>query len=526
METTTSQLLVTENAPAGCEYIISEQAMEFLLQLHFRFNERRKHLLIERERVQEAIDNGWVPALPEETKQTREASWMVAPPKADLTDRRVEITGPVDRKMIINALNSGAKVFMADFEDSNSPSWENCIKGQNNLYDAVRKTISLETERKSYKLNDEVATLMVRARGWHLVERHITVDGEPMSASLVDFGLYFFHNAKFLLEHGSGPYFYLPKLEHYLEARLWNDVFVFTQEYIGIPQGSVRATVLIETITAAFQLEEILFELKDHSAGLNCGRWDYIFSIIKRFRNNPAMILPDRDQVGMTTPCMDAYVQRVIEACHKRGAHAMGGMAAQIPIKGDEEANKAAFKKVEADKLREVHKGHDGTWVAHPGLVKVAMEIFDEEMKAPNQFDKRIENLPPLETLLEVPTGTITELGVRKNIRVGILYIAAWISGNGAAAINHLMEDAATAEISRSQLWQWLHNQVRMEDGTVFTHEVYQQYYSEELLKLKVDNGYSNAWKPFVSDAARIFNKLVERPQFTDFLTLEAYPLI
>lgn len=524
--TTTSQLLLTTSTPAGCEHILSEKALEFLLQLHLRFNETRKELLEERNKIQEAIDSGWTPTLPEETLQIREASWSVAPPKSDLTDRRVEITGPVDRKMIINALNSGAKVFMADFEDSNSPSWNNCIEGQNNLYDAVRKNISLETEKKTYQLNDEVATLMVRARGWHLTERHITVDGEPMSASLVDFGLYFFHNAKYLLEHGSGPYFYLPKLEHYLEARLWNDVFVFAQDYMGVAQGSIRATVLIETITAAFQLEEILFELKNHSAGLNCGRWDYIFSIIKRFRKSPNMILPDRDQVGMTTPCMDAYVQRVIEACHKRGAHAMGGMAAQIPIKGDEEANNAAFKKVEADKLREVYKGHDGTWVAHPGLVQVAMDIFNEEMKTPNQFNKRIENLPPLETLLEVPQGTITEAGARKNIRVGILYIAAWISGNGAAAINHLMEDAATAEISRSQLWQWLHNQVTMEDGTTFTLEYYQQLYSEELLKLKVDNGYNDAWKPFVSDAARVFTKLVERPQFTDFLTLEAYPLI
>lgn len=527
METTTTNPIVLKDvAPAGCEHILSDKALEFLSKLHLRFDVQRKKLLEERTAIQNAIDHGWTPTLPTETQEIREASWVVAPPKPDLTDRRVEITGPVDRKMIINALNSGAKVFMADFEDSNSPSWKNCIEGQNNLYDAVRKTISLETERKIYKLNEEVATLMVRVRGWHLEERHITIDGEPMSASLIDFGLYFFHNAKYLIEHGSGPYFYLPKLEHYKEARLWNDVFVFAQDYMGVAQGSVRATVLIETITAAFQLEEILFELRNHSAGLNCGRWDYIFSIIKRFRNKPDMILPDRDQVRMTTPCMDAYVQRVIEACHKRGAHAMGGMAAQIPIKGDEEANKAAFKKVEADKLREVHKGHDGTWVAHPGLVKVAMEIFDEEMKAPNQFDKRIENLPPLEMLLEVPTGTITELGVRKNIRVGILYIAAWISGNGAAAINHLMEDAATAEISRSQLWQWLHNQVQTEGGALFTPAVYEQLYKEELLKLKVDNGYNDAWKPFVSDAARIFNKLVERPQFTDFLTLEAYPLI
>ena len=523
---TSNPINLTTAIPKDCENILSQEALNFLLQLHLRFNQTRKELLENRNEVQQKIDKGWTPTLPSETKNIRESEWQVAPLVADLTDRRVEITGPVDRKMIINAMNSGAKVFMADLEDSNSPSWTNCIEGQKNLYDAVRKTISLKTATKSYTLNEDLATLMVRPRGWHLTERHLTIDNEPLSASLVDFGLYFFHNAKQLIENGSGPYFYLPKLEHYTEARLWNDVFIFAQHYLSIPQGSIRATVLVETITAVFQLEEILYELKDHSAGLNCGRWDYIFSMIKRFRNRPEMILPDRDQVTMTVPCMDAYVQRVIEACHKRGAHAMGGMAAQIPIKGDDAANNIAFDKVKTDKLREVQLGHDGTWVAHPGLVSLALEIFNRAMPAANQIDKRIKNLPPTEQLLEAPEGTITEAGARKNIRVGILYIAAWISGDGAAAINHLMEDAATAEISRSQLWQWLHNLCKLEDGTEFTTEFYEYLYGEELLKLKVDNGYNDNWKPHISQAAKIFTKLVERPQFTDFLTTEAYPFI
>lgn len=527
METTISNpIKLIKPAPDGCDKLLSPEALEFLLQLHLRFDKTRKSLLENRNAVQQKLDRGWNPTLPPETENIRTSNWQVAPLKADLEDRRVEITGPVDRKMIINAMNSGAKVFMADFEDSNSPSWTNCIEGQKNLYDAVRKTISLKTERKTYSLNDDVATLMVRPRGWHLCEKNIIIDDTPMSASLVDFGLFFFHNAKHLLKTGSGPYFYLPKLEHYTEARLWNDVFIFAQEYLNIPQGSIRATVLVETITAVFQLEEILYELKAHSAGLNCGRWDYIFSMIKRFRNRPEMILPDRDQVTMTVPCMDAYVQRVIAACHKRGAHAMGGMAAQIPIKGDDATNKIAFQKVKADKLREAQLGHDGTWVAHPGLVSLALEIFNQEMPAANQIEKRIEKLPPIEQLLEVPKGTITEVGARKNIRIGILYIAAWLSGNGAAAINHLMEDAATAEISRSQLWQWLHNPATLEDGNKFTRSFYEELFNEELLKLKVDNGFNDNWKPYISQAAKIFNKLVVRPHFTSFLTIEAYPYI
>src|SRR5690606_1848707 len=381
----------------------------------------------------------------------------------DLQDRRVEITGPVERKMIINALNSGASTFMADFEDSNSPTWKNCIEGQKNLSDAVSRTLDFENEAgKRYKLNPVTAVLLVRPRGLHLEEKNIIIDGETASASLVDFGIYFFLNAKQLLENGSGPYFYLPKLEHYLEARWWNEVFMFSQDYLGIPQASIKATVLVETITASFQLDEILYELKEHSAGLNCGRWDYIFSYIKKFRNLPEFIVPDRDQVTMSSPFMSAYSKRVIQVCHKRNVHAIGGMAAQIPVKNNEEANEAAYSKVRADKEREVKNGHDGTWVAHPGLVPVAMEIFDKLMPEKNQIHKKFEEYEICEAdLLEIPKGTVTETGVRKNINVGILYIESWLMGVGAAALYNLMEDAATAEISRTQVWQWLNSEAR-----------------------------------------------------------------
>tara|TARA_Y100000782_G_scaffold115604_1_gene161441 strand:- start:46622 stop:48226 length:1605 start_codon:yes stop_codon:yes gene_type:complete len=506
--------------------VMSEEALEFLFALHQKFDARRKELLTNREATQTKLNEGWKPDFLSETKEIREGDWTVAPLPQDLMDRRVEITGPVDRKMIINALNSGAKMFMADFEDSNAPSWENIADGQVNLYDAIRRTITFtnEAKGKTYQLNDEVATLLVRPRGLHLLEKHITVNGEPMSGSLVDFGLYFFNNAKELLERGSGPYFYLPKLEHYTEARWWNDVFVFAQEYVGLPLGTIKATVLIETILASFQLDEILYELRDHSSGLNCGRWDYIFSFIKRFHQQEGYIFPDRDQVGMTVPFMRAYSQLVIKTCHKRNVHAMGGMAAQIPVKGDEAANNQAYEKVRTDKMREAKDGHDGTWVAHPALVQVAMDVFNEVMPQANQIEKKREDVEVTpEMLIAVPEGTISEEGVRKNINVGIQYLAAWLSGNGAAAIYNLMEDAATAEISRTQVWQWLKQGVELKDGRTFTQELYDKLYSEELEKLRTTDVMNPAWKPKLEAAATIFNTLVNAPELKEFLTLEAY---
>ncbi|MEL6718871.1 MAG: malate synthase A, partial [Bacteroidota bacterium] len=456
--------------------ILTLGAQDFLVELHTRFNERRKQLLQARVERQERLDQGELPQFLENTAHIRNAEWEVAPIPADLQDRRVEITGPVDRKMVINALNSGAKVFMADFEDSNTPSWHNNIQGQINLRDAIDGTIDFINPKngKYYKLNEETATLLIRPRGWHLEEKNITYKGEKMSGSLVDFGLYCYHNARNLINRGSGPYFYLPKMESHLEARLWNDVFVFAQEYLMIPQKTIKATVLIETILASFELNEILYELKDHSAGLNCGRWDYIFSYIKKLRKLEGYVLPDRAKVGMTTPFMSAYSQLVIQTCHKRGVHAMGGMAAQIPIKNDDAANQNALDKVRKDKLLEVKNGHDGTWVAHPALVPVAMEIFDEHMPQPNQIDnKRLDVQVSEKDLIHPPIGTITEAGLRLNINVGILYIESWLRGNGAAAIYHLMEDAATAEISRTQLWQWIQNGAKLEDGRTITYEMY-----------------------------------------------------
>jgi malate synthase len=511
------------------EKVMSLEALKFVKQLHERFDDRRKDLLENRMLVQANLNHGWKPTFPEETSEVRTGDWTVAKIPDDLQDRRVEITGPVDRKMIINALNSGAKVFMADFEDSNSPTWINIAEGQINLFDAIRNTIDFENPEtgKQYTLNDEVATLMVRPRGLHLVEKHVLIDGEPVSGSLIDFGLYFFNNAKELLAKGSGPYFYLPKLEHYEEARWWNDVFVFAQEQLGIPQGTIKATVLIETILASYQLDEILFELKEHSAGLNCGRWDYIFSFIKRFQKQDGFVFPDRDQVTMAVPFMRAYSQLVIKTCHKRAVHAMGGMAAQIPIKGDDEANRIAFDKVKADKVREASDGHDGTWVAHPGLVHVAMDVFNKYMPNANQIDKKREDVEvTAEDLIAIPEGTITETGVRKNINVGIQYIAAWLSGNGAAAIYHLMEDAATAEISRTQVWQWLHNQVKLDDGRAFTHEVYTAIFETELDILRHTDVMNPAWKSKLEDAAEVFDKLIRDEELKEFLTLEAYPLL
>ena len=506
--------------------ILTSEALEFVSKLHLQFNERRKELLENRIVRQQQLDEGVFPDFLEETKEIRESDWIVAPTPPDLLDRRVEITGPVSRKMVINALNSGAKVFMADFEDSNSPSWKNNIEGQINLRDAINKSISFENpkNRKQYKLNEEVATLMVRPRGWHLEEKNLLINGEAISGGLLDFGLFFFHNIKTLMEKGSATYFYLPKLENHNEAKLWNDVFVFAQKELGIPNGTIKATVLVETIMAVFELDEILYELKEHSAGLNCGRWDYIFSYIKRFRKHSSFMLPDRDQVGMTTPFMASYSNLVVKTCHNRKVHAMGGMAAQIPIKNDETANNIAIEKVKQDKLREVKNGHDGTWVAHPGLVKVAMDIFNEHMPNPNQIEvKREDVIADAKALIEIPKGTITEAGVRKNINVGILYIESWLRGNGAAAIYNLMEDAATAEISRTQLWQWIKHKAKLDDGREITYALYQKFLPQELKKIKAYVGEDNYTNGKFNLAIQLFDKLIAEDTLEEFLTLNAY---
>lgn len=441
-------------------------------------------------------------------------------------DRRTEITGPTDRKMVINALNSGAKVFMADFEDANSPTWDNMVQGQINLRDAINRTIDfVSPEGKAYKLNDTIATLMVRPRGWHLVEKHVRIDGKPVSGGLFDFGLYFFHNVKNLLARGTGPYFYLPKLESHLEARLWNDVFVMAQKELGIPNGSIRATVLIETIPAAFEMDEILYELRDHSAGLNCGRWDYIFSCIKKFRNDPNFVLADRALVTMTTHFMRSYSLLTIKTCHKRNIHAMGGMAAQIPIKNDPKANEEALEKVRADKIREANDGHDGTWVAHPGLVGVALEAFDAAMPQPNQIDKKREdvNVTSSDLLAFGPEGPITEKGLRTNINVGIQYLGAWLAGSGAVPIFNLMEDAATAEISRSQVWQWIRSPKGvLDDGRKVTVDLFRQMVPEEIERIKEILGEEYAAGRY-AEAAELFDELITSDEFVDFLTLPGY---
>jgi malate synthase len=525
--TTTSIEIKATVTPEYAE-ILTPEALEFVYQLHKKFNAGRKELLQLRIERQKSIDAGKLPDFLPETKHIRESEWTVAPLPADLQDRRVEITGPVDRKMIINALNSGAKVFMADFEDSNSPTWNNNIDGHINLRDAIKKTITFTNEAgKEYKLNEKIATLLVRPRGWHLLEKNIQIDGEDASGSLTDFGLYFFHNAKQLIANGSGPYFYLPKMESHLEARLWNDVFVFAQNYIGIPQGTIKATCLIETITATFELHEFLYELKEHSCGLNCGRWDYIFSYIKKFRNLPGFVLPERGQVTMAVPFMDAYSRLVIQTCHKRNVHAMGGMAAFIPIKNNEAANNAAIEKVKQDKLREVKNGHDGTWVAHPGLVQVAMDIFNEHMPTPNQIHvKREGDVIVQKDLLTPSEGTITEAGLRNNINVGILYIESWLRGVGAAALHNLMEDAATAEISRTQVWQWIKNGSKLADGRTITKELYNEILPSELENVKSYVGNDAYSKGRFQEAIDIFNKLVLSDDYVEFLTLPAYELI
>ncbi|MFT4576842.1 MAG: malate synthase [Polaribacter sp.] len=509
--------------------VLTNDAKIFLLELHVNFNQRRLKLLADREIKQAYYDAGNLPSFLEETKNIRESDWVCAELPQDLLDRRVEITGPVDRKMVINALNSGAKTFMADFEDSNSPIIENNLGGQINLRDAINKTISFYNEKKdkTYSLNEETATLLVRPRGLHLNEKHFLVDGTQLSGSFVDFGLFFFHNIKTLQEKGSATYFYLPKLEHYLEARLWNDIFVFSQDYLNIPQKTIKATVLIETITASFQLDEIIYELRNHMAGLNCGRWDYIFSYIKKFRNHKGFMVPNRDQVTMNTPFMRAYSLLVIQKCHKRNVHAMGGMAAQIPIKNDEAANDVAFAKVFADKEQEVKNGHDGTWVAHPGLVSVAMRVFNEHMKTKNQIHVSRSDVKVSEAdLVEMPKGTITEEGIRKNINVGILYIESWLRGNGAAALYNLMEDAATAEISRTQVWLWLCKNIQLEDKRIFNQEMYQQLKKEELEKIKNLVGESNFINGKFKLAVELFDELVVSKDYKEFLTLSAYNYI
>ncbi|MBO8172070.1 MAG: malate synthase A [Bacillaceae bacterium] len=519
-------LEITGRMTPEFEEILTPDALNFLEKLLREFSDTRETLLQKREERQKEIDQGHMPDFLPETEHIRTGSWTIAPLPEDLKDRRVEITGPVDRKMIINALNSGAKVFMADFEDANSPTWENCIEGQINLRDAVNGTIRFENpDGKVYELNDETATLIVRPRGWHLEEKHVLLDGKPVSASIFDFALYFYHNARNLMEKGSGPYFYLPKMESHLEARLWNNIFVFAQEELGIPQGTIKATVLIETILAAFEMDEILYELREHSAGLNCGRWDYIFSYLKKFRNHPEIILPDRSQVTMTTPFMRAYSLLAIKTCHRRNAPAIGGMAAQIPVKNDPKANEEAFEKVRADKLREARDGHDGTWVAHPALVPVAMEVFNEIMPEPNQIDKKRDDVNvTAEDLLEIPQGTITEEGLRTNISVGIQYIESWLRGRGAVPINNLMEDAATAEISRAQIWQWIrHPKGVLEDGRKVTFELFEQLKDEELNKLKqtIGEAHYNAGK--FEEAARLFTELTRQDEFEEFLTIPGY---
>ena len=499
--------------------VLTPDASRFLKRLSQEFEARRQEVLARRRARQTQIDAGQLPDFLPETAHIRDQPWTVAPIPHDLRDRRVEITGPVDRKMIINALNSGANVFMADFEDSNSPTWQNNIEGQANLRDAIEGTISFTSpEGKEYKLNARVATLMVRPRGWHLEERHFAVDGRPISGSLFDFGLYFFHNARRLMEKGTGPYFYLPKMESHLEARLWNDVFCFAQDELGIPRGTIRATVLIETILAAFEMNEILYELQEHSAGLNCGRWDYIFSYIKKFRNRPDFVLPDRSVVTMDKHFLKSYVDLLIQTCHRRGIHAMGGMAAQIPIKNDPEANEKALEKVLQDKLREVRAGHDGTWVAHPGLVPIAKEVFDAHMNEANQISRRRDEVHVTAgDLLAVTEGKITEEGLRWNIDVGLQYLESWLRGSGCVPIYNLMEDAATAEICRAQVWQWVKHGARLSDGRAVTKDMVRGVIAEQ--KSKLTGGRT-------SEAARIFEQMMTSTDFAEFLTLVAYDYI
>jgi len=505
--------------------ILTTDAIEFLEHLAREFRDELDDLLLDRENRQNYFDEGYLPDFLPETKEIRDSDWTVAPIPKPLQDRRVEITGPTDRKMVINALNSDANVFMADFEDSLSPTWSNVVKGQMNLRDAVRGVISYEHPTKgTYTLNPKRAVLFVRPRGLHMKEGNFEVDGVPIPASLFDFGLFMFHNAATLIENGFGPYFYIPKLEHYLEARWWNDVFKWTQDALEISRGSIRATVLIETLPAAFQMNEILHELKDHSAGLNCGRWDYIFSFIKTFRNHPDKILPDRSQVTMDKHFMRSYAELLIYTCHRRGIHAMGGMAAQIPIKGDDAANSDAMTKVRQDKTREAKMGHDGTWVAHPGLIETAKDIFDIYMPGLNQIS-RVEKSEycTQKDLLEIPKGSITNLGLVQNISIGVQYIEAWLNGNGCVPLYNLMEDAATAEISRTQVWQWLKNRAIMNDGKRMNLGTFKQSLSMALASIKNEVGDDRWDNGNYHNSAILFERIVLANELPNFLTLIAY---
>lgn len=521
---------IRADIPPAFAEILTPEAVQFVATLQRTFGARREALLQRRVERQAAIDAGQKPDFLAETADIRnDPTWTIAPVPADLQDRRVEITGPVDRKMIVNALNSGAKVYMSDFEDANTPNWDNTIRGQINLRDAISRKIDfVSPEGKEYKLGDTLATLLVRPRGWHLREKHMLVDGQPVSGSLFDFGLYFFHNAKNLLQNGTGPYFYLPKLESHLEARLWNNVFDLAQDTLGIPRGSIKATVLIETILAAFEAEEILYELRYHSAGLNCGRWDYIFSCIKKFCKTPDLVFADRALVTMTTHFMRSYSLHVIKVCHRRKAHAIGGMAAQIPIKDDPKANEEALAKVRADKEREANDGHDGTWVAHPGLVPIALDAFNAVMPQANQIDRKREdvNVGADDLLKFGPESPITEKGLRTNINVGIQYLGSWLGGLGCVPIFNLMEDAATAEISRSQVWQWIRSDKGvLDDGRPVTIELFRQLVAEEMEKIKglLGDAYD---APRYEEAARLFDELTTADEFVEFLTLPGYERI
>jgi malate synthase len=522
-----NSIQILGKVPAQYGAILTSPALAFVAKLVRQFEVRRRDLLARRAERQREFDAGKLPDFLPATHAVRDGNWKIAVVPQDLQDRRVEITGPTDRKMVINALNSGANVFMADFEDSNTPTWQNMIEGQLNLRDAVNGTIEfVSPEGKAYRLNERRATLLVRPRGWHLLEKHVLVDGEPVSGAIFDFALYFFHNAKQLLTTNSGPYFYLPKMESHLEARLWNDIFVAAQRELGIPIGTIKATALIETVLAAFEMDEILYELREHSAGLNIGRWDYIFSCIKKFRSNRNFCLADRAAVTMTAPFMRAYALLLVKTCHRRGVHAMGGMAAQIPIKSDPAANAVALEKVRADKLREATDGCDGTWVAHPGLVDVARAIFDRYMPGPNQIHKQRDEVQvSAQDLLDFqPEKPITEAGLRNNISVGIQYIGAWLAGNGCVPVYHLMEDAATAEISRSQIWQWIRSPKGvLEDGRKVTQDLFRGLLPEELAKVRTLLGDS-AWRTGqYEDAARLFDEITTSDDYVEFLTLPGY---
>ena len=523
-----SEIQITEHPRR--DQVFTPDATDFIANLVREFRDERNELLDARKVRQADFESGLRPDFPEETKSIREDNWQVSPPPEEIADRRVEITGPTERKMMINALNSGARVFMADCEDSSTPTWENVLEGQINIRDAFRRELALETGEKKYRLNEEIATLFIRPRGWHLSEKNVVIDGLAAPASLIDFGLVIFHNAQSVIQKGNGPYFYLPKLESYKEARLWNKVFCYAQETLGIPHGSIRATVLIETILAAFEMDEILYELKDHSAGLNAGRWDYIFSVAKKFSSDPAFVLPDRSDVTMTVPFMRAYTELMVATCHKRGAHAIGGMSAFIPNRRDPEVTEEALEKVAADKSREATDGCDGTWVAHPDLVEIAIEEFNKVLQnKPNQIDRLREDVSvSAQDLLSIHQtgGAITLEGLRVNVEIGLRYIASWLAGTGAAAINNLMEDAATAEISRAQVWQWVHHEKDLDNGQTVTADLVKDIIQQEIAAIEEDMG-TDLFNTFPFDQARkVFEEVALADEFVDFLTLPAYEII